>query len=281
MAKKGTWSDEEKNLLITNYLLLTDEEMAKRLGRTRTSVSKMRTRMKLSKTDEPAPDIKGQHRGSYVSALSEGDKRTFLMAEMRRTAQYKQTKGILRTDEMEFYEERYIEFMMDPTIETMTSAEKDTLHRKTLTEIRLHRFLQEEKRAIDEFADFDGEDDDDNEREERRKYIANKSREIDSCNQVIKECEKSLNVTREQRLKNSNDQAVNFTTLIKDMQNPALRAEIGYEAAMFRWMARKDANEKTGEHILSGRDEQYSLGKEFKSGVEPEGVSNDFTGEEK
>lgn len=277
MVKKGQWSDEEKNLLMANYLLLTDEEMSRKLGRTRTSVSKMRTRMKLSKTDEPIPDTKGQHRGSYVSALDEGDKRKFLMKEMRRTAQYKSTKQILRSEELEFYEERYIEFMMDPTIETMTSAEKDTLHRKTLAEIRLHRFLEEEKRAIDTFADYDNEDTE--EREERRKYITNKSKEISDCNTVIKECEKSLNVTREQRLKNSNDQAVNFTTLIKDMQNPALRVEVGYEAAMFRWMARKDANEKSGEHILSGRDEQYDLGKEFKSGVEPEGVSNDFTGE--
>ena len=277
MAKKGAWSQSEKDFLVANYLLMTDEEVANKLGRSRNAIYKQRDRMGLSKSDEPKTDIEDRFRSSHIASLSDGDKRSFLLAELRRTAQFKQTKQVLTKPEIEFYEERYSEFMMDPTIETMTSAEKDTLHRKTLTEIRLLRFMQEEKRAIDEIADIDGEDDE--EQEAKRKYIANKSREIDSCNQVIKECEKSLNVTREQRLKNSSDQAVNFTTLIKDMQNPTIRSEAGYEAAMFRWMARRDYNDKLNKHIFSGKGEEYDLDREFKSGKEPEGVNSDFTGD--
>lgn len=277
MPKRGRWSEEEKDFLAANYLLMTDDEMVKKLDRTRNSVVKMRLKMGLTKQEEPAPDIEGRFRGSYVAGLSEGDKRDFILSELRRTAQYKKTKAVLTRDELSFYEERHVEFMMDPTVETMTSAEKDTLHRKTLTEIRMLRFMQEEKRAIDEFQDLDGEDE--KEREEKRKYIANKSLDINACNQVIKECEKSLNVTREQRMKHMSDQAVSFTNLIKDMQNPTVRGEAGYEAAMFRWMARRHYNDQLEKHIFSGKSEPYDTNEEFKSGKEPEGVSSDFTGD--
>ncbi len=280
MAKRGKWSQDDKNFLSANYLLLTDQQIANRLDRTRASVTKTRERMKLTKATEPKKDIEGQYRGSYISGLSQGDKESFLLAELKRTAQFKQTKAVLQKHEIEFYQERYMDFMMDPTIETMTSAEKDTLHRKTLAEVRLLRFMAEEKRALDSFNAIElNKKLTDQEKEEQRKWIANKSKEIGDCNSVIKECEKSLNVTREQRLKNSSDQAVNFTTLIKDLQNPTIRSEVGNEAAMFRWMTRKDYNEKIGKRIHSGKNDKYDTNLEFKSGVEPSGLSNDFTGD--
>lgn len=280
----GSWNEKDRNFLIANYLRMTDNEIARKIGRTIRSVAKMRERLGLLKTKESKVQVEDRFKSSYVANLSEPDRRDFLLAELRRTSQYKKTKKVLTKDEVVFYEERYVEFMTDPTVETMTSAEKDTLHRKTLTEIRLFRFMEDERRMREMIGEVDEDEEvgDDNfeECERRVKYLADRSRQIQDCQTVIKECEKSLNVTREQRLKNSSDQAVNFTSIVKDLQNPTVRLEVGYESAMFRWMSRRHYNDKLGENIVSGRDEKYDLDEEFKNAMEPEGLSSDFIPEE-
>lgn len=283
-VKSGDWDESERNFLHANYLLMTDSEIARKLGRTKRAVQKARERLGLMKTKEVQPEVEDRFRSSYVSNLSDSDKRDFLLAELRRTSQYKKTKAVLSRDELSFYEERYVEFMLDPTIETMTSPEKDTLHRKTLTEIRLFRFMEDERRLREMVEDFDDEDDDDpdarDEQEKNLKYLSDRSRQIQDCQQVIKECEKSLNVTRADRLKNSSDQAINFTSIVKDLQNPTIRKAAGGEAAMFRWMARRHYNDHLGTNVISGRDERYDLDQEFKDGEEPDDLSSEFIPQE-
>lgn len=275
---KDPWDEKSKNFLISNYLVMTDSQVGRKIGRTAKSVAQMRGRLQLFKVKEGDTQVEDRFKVSHVANLSEPDKKDFLIAELRRTSQYKKTKSVLTKEELTFYEERYIEFMSDPTVETMTSAEKDTLHRKTLTEVRLFRFMEDERRMREMIEEDEDEDEKDSleERERNVKYLADRSRQIQDCQQVIKECEKSLNVTREQRLKNSSDQAINFTSIVKDLQNPTVRIEAGYEAAIFRWMARRHYNDKLSKNILSGKDETYDLDQEFKDAMEPEDLSSDF-----
>ncbi|MBW2632434.1 MAG: hypothetical protein JRC90_11905, partial [Deltaproteobacteria bacterium] len=183
------------------------------------------------------------------------------LAGIRATSALQNVKSSLSKEEVQFYEDRYLEFMLDPTIETMTATEKDALHRKTLAEIRMHRFIEDEKTFRD------------------TGQPNNRSREIAECQDAIWKCEKSLNVTREQRLKDGQDQSITFTNIIKELNNPILRQKLGYEAAMLRWMQQVSYNEALGSKIDAGNDEKFDLEKNFLDGDNAEKFSSDFLGE--
>lgn len=262
MTKKGRFSEDEKIFVRQNYLQMSDSQLAEALNRQTTAIVNFRRRENLTKADKVASvnkqlDVK-EKRQSFVSALPEDQKKAAYISEIKASSAFRSIKSAFTKDELAFYQDRYVEFMMDPTIETMTATEKDALHRKTCAEIRQHRFMEDEKIF----------------RESGQPQ--NRSREIAECAETIWKCEKSLNVTREQRLKDGQDQSINFTAIIKELQDPRLRQKIGYEASMFKFMAEMQYNDRLGDQINAGDDETYDIGKNFTSGEAPDGVTSDF-----
>lgn len=248
--KKGRFSKSEEAFIKQNYLSMSDKEIGDALNRDHNSIMQYRKRNSLNKKGvKIKPSFSSENemkKKSYINNVPEQEKKRIFLEELRSTAQYRTTVKSLTSDEKHFYEERYLDFMMDPTVETMTSSEKDTLHRKTITEIRLLRFLEDEKtlRATP------GSN-------------ANKSKEIQECQDTIYKCEKSLNVTREQRLKDGQDQSINFTNIIKELQDPNKRTEIGYEAAMLKYRAEKLYKERLNENIIAGDETPPDLDDNF------------------
>jgi hypothetical protein len=263
MPKKGRFSDDEKVYVKQNYLLMSDQQMAEALDRDKNAVINFRRRNKLDKQGK-ATVAEGfdssKARDDLISAMPEEDKKKSLLSGLRATSAYLNVKKSLERTEVQFYEDRYVEFMMDPTIETMTATEKDALHRKTLAEIRMHRFLEDEKIFRD------------------TGQPNNRSREISECQDAIYKCEKSLNVTREQRLKDGQDQSINFTSIIRELNNPRVRQELGYEAAMFKWMQEVSYNENLNKTIISGDDEEYDVPRNFVDPSDSEKFNSDFLG---
>jgi hypothetical protein len=51
----------------------------------------------------------------------------------------------------------------------------------------------------------------------------------------------------------------------------------GKEAAMLKFIAEKSYNDYLGSNIMSGKDNLYDIGANFKSGVAPSGISSKFT----
>lgn len=261
--KKGRFTEEEKAVIKQNYLMMSDAQIAEILNRDKTAVINFRRRHGLDKNGKSSVSQgfdKEAAREQFVSALPEEDKKKELLAGLKATAQYRTIVQSLAKTEIQFYEDRFLDFMMDPTIETMTATEKDALHRKTICEIRVHRFLEEEKEY----------------REQGQPQ--NKAREIKDLNDQIFQCEKSLNVTREQRLKDGQDQSVNFTSIVKELQNPRLKQEVGYEAAMFKWMQRAAFNDELGNTIEAGDETPYDLTEDFVNPEDAEKFNSDFLG---
>jgi len=266
MVKKGRFTDDEAALVEQNYLIMSDQQMADILGRDKTAIVNFRRRKGLDKKGKAsvAEGLDSEKaREGFIASLPEEDKKKELLANLRATSAFINVKKSLETSEIQFYEDRYVEFMMDPTIETMTATEKDALHRKTLAEIRMHRFMEDEK-------DF---------RETGQPN--NRSREIAECQDAIYKCEKSLNVTREQRLKDGQDQSINFTSIVKELQNPRNRQELGYEAAMFRWMQQAAFNDNINVTIISGDDTPYDLSENFVNPEDSKNFDSDFLGEKR
>ena len=266
MSKKGRFSQDEKAYVKQNYLLMSDQQMADILDRDKTAVVNFRRRNNLDKKGKAVIAVglnAEKAREDLIGAMPEEDRKKSLLSGLRATSAYVNVKGSLERSEVQFYEDRYVEFMMDPTIETMTATEKDALHRKTLAEVRMHRFLEDEKIF----------------RETGQPN--NRSREIAECQDAIYKCEKSLNVTREQRLKDGQDQSINFTSIIRELNNPITRQELGYEAAMFRWMQQVSYNEALGNTIITGDDTKFDLGDNFVNPEDAEDFDADFLGRKK
>lgn len=265
MPKKGRFAEDEKTFVKQNYLTMSDQQIAEILDRDKNAIVNFRRRHGLDKQGVATP-AKGLNtekvRDDFVQALPAEDQKKAFLAELRATSSFRTVSLTLTKDEIKFYEDKYIEFMMDPSIETMTVAEKDALHRKTIAEIRMYRFMEEEK-VYKETGQPN-----------------NRNKEINECQAVIQQCEQSLKVTRQQRLKDGQDQAINFTAIIRELNNPRLRQALGYEAAMLKWMHEASYNDNIGTTISAGDEKKYDLGKNFVNPEDAKDFDSNFLGEE-
>jgi hypothetical protein len=259
ISDKGRFSVEEEEFIRQNYMFMTDAEIARQLGRKTKAIANKRERLGLNNKREMKKKPSRRHRVALLSSLDESEKEKFYLSELRKSPWYKHVKSVLNPSEFKFYEDKYVNFMLDPTIETMTVAERDALHQMTIAQIRSLRFMREEQQAR-----LKGDD----------KF--NRAREISECDTVVQKCQESLNTQRKQRLKNQGDQAINLTQMIKELKDPAIRREVGYQAAMFKYMGEKDYNDHLGSNILSGQDEEFDLSIIFKDGVVPSGLGSNF-----
>ena len=46
------------------------------------------------------------------------------------------------------YEQKYLEFMLDPSVETVTNMERDLWHEMTIAQIRVMQLLEKEKEPV-------------------------------------------------------------------------------------------------------------------------------------
>lgn len=258
---KGRFSKKEDSFLRKNYLNLTDKEMATALNRSMKSITNRRNKLGLTDKNigkaNPAKSM--QYRMSFLNSLDDDEKREEYVRDLKKSALYRETKKVLTKTELKFYEETFVNFLMDPTIETMTVPERDTLHDMTIAQIMILRLLAWEKRE-----------------HEQGHHEYSKAKEIREQEEIIKNCRKSLNVERQQRMKNQNDSVISFANVIKELKNPDLREKVGLEAAMFKYIAEKKYNEMLGKSITSGQSEEYDLSIIFKDGKVPDELSGEF-----
>ena len=235
----GRYADSEKTFIKENYMQMTDKEIATTLNREIKSVTNMRVRMGLIAPKRKKRAGSKSHREAYLANLKEDERRTFFEKEVRSSARYRALLHSLNGEDLEYYVEKWVEFMLDPTVETMTSAEKDALHTMILSEIRINQYMAMEKKSSDNAKDG--------------QVPISKGKEIKEMQEIILKCQQNLNVERRQRLKNQNDQSMTFTNLIKDLKNPSARIRAGKEAAMLKYIGEATYNLMADDKkILSG-----------------------------
>ncbi len=262
----GKFSIQEDDIIRANYQTMTCDALAQTLNREKKSVENRICKLGLKKKTDSLTEMVSpkKNRVAYMAALSDEERKGFLRKELRGSSTYKQIKPILSNEDLEYYEDKYIDFMMDPTIETMTIMEKDALHDMTMAQIRMFQYMRDEK-----IKDVQG-----------RTY--SKAKEIRECQEIIQHCQESLNVQRKQRLKNANDQAVNFTSIVRELKDPNLRREIGYEAAMLKYIGQRYYLDhlRTGNregNIISGRSAGiFEIDSLFIKGAVPSGLGGEF-----
>jgi hypothetical protein len=259
---KGRYTEKERTFIAENYMKMTDREIAAALNRDVKSVSNQRTKMNLASPKRKKRVTKGS-REAYVSTMGDEERKKFFGKEVKASASYKALLNALESEHLEFYVEKYVDFMMDPTIETMTAAEKDSLHTMILAEIKINQYLAAEKKSKDTVA--------------ADQVPISKGKEIREMQEVILKCQQNLGVERRMRLKNQSDQAITFSNLVKDLKNPAIRLRAGNEAIMLKFIGEGWFNEHLGTNIISGKDKKFDISRNFKPGRMPEKIDADFT----
>jgi hypothetical protein len=241
----------EKEYILSNYQFMSDSQMAP--------------------SKRPKKKKKSQPRSAVLANLDEEGKRKLYLRELKKSVLYKAMCKAFVTEPVyiKMYEEKYMEFMTDPSIETMTSMECDILHEMIVSQIREVDFMRKEKEGVEKEID-----------EVLVKVYPSYNREIVLCQERIAECQKQLNVQRVQRLKDTSDQAINFTHVVRELRQTSSRYQAGQIAAMFKYMGERDYNKRLNKHIISGADDEYDVGSNFKDGKVPQDLGDDFTGDE-
>lgn len=269
--KRGRFSKQEDDYIRNNVATMNDKQIGAALNRDEKSICNRRTRLGIE-SPRTKPKLTQKHREAYVAQLDDQERKKFFEKEIIASSRYKSIKGALSTEEQRYYVEKYVEFMMDPTIETMTAMEKDTLHQMLVAEIQTQRYLAEEKAHKDLILKLinGGQITDPG-----KIPAFSRSREIKDAQDVIMKCQSSLMVERKQRLKDQSDQSVTFTNLIKELKDPRNRFRLGAEAAMLKVIAEQTYNSRIDKNIFSGSGKKFDVSRNFRNGEAPD-LPDDF-----
>lgn len=261
--KTGRFSKEEDDFLMHNHSTMTDKQLAEALGRTVKSVTNRRDKLGLT-TNRNKPKLTKNYREAYVASLDDKDRKKFFEKEVQSSEQYRSMFDALDEHEHKYYVEKYVDFMSDPTIETMTAMEKDALHQLILSELRIVRHFREEKAYNDKIKDWDPANG-------KPPPPISRAKEVRECQEVVIKMQTSLMVERKQRLKDLSDQSITFTSLIKEMKDPRNRNRFGIEATMLKVIAEKTYNDKVkSKNIISGKNKTFDLSVNFREGKIPD-----------
>ncbi len=263
-----SFTKRERAFIRDNFETMKDDQIARELSRTKSSIKNYRIRQNLIKPSQgvrPAGPSASRH--NFMSNLDDFEKSDHYLKQLRASAMYKAFKeACAETKYIRLYEQKFVEFMLDPTVETVTTMERDIWHEMTVAQIRELEYIRKEKVAVTRI-------DKDN---HSWQIFPDHAREISECTKTIQKCQDSLNVERKQRLKDHSDTAINFTEVIKELRSSTTRRKAGEEAAMMKYITERHYNDHLGKNIASGK---FDLGLNFKNGKEPEGLDGDFTQE--
>jgi len=260
--KRGRSTKEEDAFITANINAMTNRQMADSLKRkthfvaNRIKVLELRRESTISeKLSKPS---------SFLHTMNDKEKAKYFRTEVTLSATFRALKKSFTDAEQQYYIDKYANFMLDPSIETMTAMEKDALHELIVNQVRINRWMQEEKEDKELVV-----------KQKLNRQSISRSREIKEAQELIAKYQKSLNVEREQRLKNQSDQSVTFNNIIRDLKSQKSRIQAGQEAAMLKYIAERSYNHALGTNIISGKDKTFDIGKLFHDGKAPD-LSADF-----
>lgn len=263
----GRFTKSEDQHLHDNYKTKSHADMARALGRDPKSVTNRLNKLGLKSGNKKPKLTAKNNREAYVATLTDTDRKKFFEKEIVASSRYRACQDAMNNNERRYYVEKYVEFMMDPTIETMTSMEKGILHAMILAEIQIQRYMKEEKESKDNVDKLVSQG---NIHNPGAIIPVSRAREIKDAQEIIMKCQASLMVERKQRLKDQSDQSVTFTNLIKEMKDPRNRFRLGAEAAMLKVITEQTYNSKLGNNILSGSGRKFDMSKNFRGSDVPE-----------
>jgi hypothetical protein len=240
------WEDA---LIREHWQTMTDEELAKRVGREPLAIMKRRKRLGLSKangrpTNNTRKDSIFANPTEYsLATLSKDDRIQFYKSTFEANFRYPYLKKTLGSEELEYYKRKYIEFL--DAIDTITLQEEDLLHNMVMTEIQIMRVQIQIKDCMDQYEDNDDED-----KRPPPQYLY---KDLNEMEKRYVDYQEKLNLTREQRLKAHREEKVNISTIVRGLLDKKNKEEAGRTAGVMSFFAQraKDDMDKM-KYLLGG-----------------------------
>lgn len=257
VPRKYILTPKKEQFLRDNFLKMTDAAIGKRLRVPRATVAKWRSRLGLNKRgatpQKHDKSITKTKKAVNIKRMTDEEKKDYFLKQLRTRPRYRLMKNSMTSEEMQFYEEKYVEYFSSPDIETITIQEEDDLHELTALQLRVLRLQKEE---------FDS-------RNATGQQLVDHSKSIkESTDQIIK-LKSSLDLERRQRLQRQEDSATNFTTLLKEINQQHTRMLVGEEATMLKFRTEEAVNMLVENGLADGVD-KIVLEKNFVDGKLPE-----------
>lgn len=241
LSKKSHFAAWEDALIKEHWMSMTDEELAKKIGREPLAVAKRRKRLGLSKPNgRPQNSTKKDsilaNPSEYsLSSLSKEDRIQFYKSKFSENFRYEYLTKILTPEELEYYRRKYIEFL--DAIDTITFQEEDLLHNMLMTEIQMLRIQIQIKDAMEQ---YNSDDDDDKRPPPQHLY-----KDLNEMEKRFVDYQEKLNLTREQRLKTNREEKINISTIVRSLLDKKNREEAGRTAGVMSYFgirAKEDMN---------------------------------------
>lgn len=254
--RKYVLTPKKEQFIRDNYLKMTDAAIGRRLKIPRDTIAKWRVRLGLGKRGTPAQkhdkNITKPKRSVNLKRMSEEEKKEYYLRQVRSRPRYGLMKKGMTSEEMRFYEEKYVEYFSSPDIETITIQEEDDLHEMTMLQIRILRLQKEEQDSRATGG-----------------QLVDHSKAIKEATELIMKFKTSLDMERKQRLKRQEDSATNFTTLIREINQAHTRLMVGEEATMLKFRTEEAVNLLVENGLAHGID-KIPLENNFIDGKLPE-----------
>jgi hypothetical protein len=233
--KKGRFAPHEESYIRGHYTVMSDREIGEFLNREAAAITRKRQSMLLGKNQgRPSNSSKAEAYKSksdrqidreMYDTLSREEKKILFKKKFENTERYRQLTAILTPDELKAYIESFLDYMFQ--FETILKHEEDTLHLAVLEMIRQQRFLQSQVHVRDAIQSGD-----------RTAVLTGRLEILDrrykESVELYDKLMSSLHATRDQRLKNKEENRVSLVTVVQALQDEEARRLAGEEAAMIK-----------------------------------------------
>lgn len=215
----GRFKVHEKAFVSDNYLLMTDEEIADKLGRTKEAIMRLRKKMGLSKqglTHEEKIRMAGSTE-SATEQLGTNDKVKAAISDLKNSKFYEWVESELVEDEREVYIREFSDQVAQ--LDGIKPAELYTLHMMLMERIKMHRIavvMAKNARMVKSGGD--------------EAMLMNFQKEYDNSSKAFLEIQKSLKLDRERR-KDISKNDLDFIGILKRITDQKNKEAMGVEAS--------------------------------------------------
>ncbi len=204
--------DYEIRMIVDKWTDTSDKQMAETLDRPEQFVIDQRHALNLYRSGEDGHKYPTIRTSDQLPPPELDESYQKALKKLERSESFQRTRALLSKDEVEYYENKYIEIIS--SLGHITPSENDSVHLMVMELIRQLRILTDEKKYRDDpenntKEDFDGKYDDSIER-----YRA---------------LQKSLKASREQRLKGREGSSITLTSIIQKINSEKVNVLVDKE----------------------------------------------------
>jgi deoxyadenosine/deoxycytidine kinase len=248
-VNKGVFSEEELKFIEMNWRTRTDKDIGQILGRAEIAIKRQRRLHKWSKPNgrQSKEDLKEAaieeiNSGRKDISFAHMDKQSRLEIYKKsfdvHHPRYLMLKKELHPDELEYYKNKYIDFI--DSVDSIHPTEEDALHHMIMCDVAISR-IRKRIKGMEDAADNNDEP-----------LVLGLYDTLDKYEKKYIEYQKALNATRSQRLSKNQEQKESIVTIVQMYRNKSVRQELGRQAGLFEIYQSKCADDMSKNRYLLG-----------------------------